>query len=312
MSSDERTHISNAIWLCSNHATLIDRDSVTYKVERLKEMKRQHEARIASRVANTPSPAGSSDLIALGPELVFLGEIVAGSGTDQELRILHFVRGEFSTLVSFCERFEELKPWDRHILLAELGDGRVLASAPIWKKTTQGITVTCKLLPRAARIRAQDLGADIKLGDDHDITPSLETISGVDALPQKIQLCLSTQKGEWFWDSNVGSRMAEYFTLFADSIWLDRLAKIEVIRMAAVPYRDNDADEESTPLQCVERVLAFKAIGTPSLGQWFEVELQLEVNGLGRWDRRLEIYLSEGKSPPELPNVQDMANELLR
>jgi hypothetical protein len=308
MSSDERMHINNAIWLCANHATLVDRDDVTYTVERLKEMKRRHEVRIAS-ILGSPSAqphADSSDLIALGPDLVCLGEIVSGSGNDLEIRILHYVRGEFPMVVAFCERFDELKPLDRHILLAELGDGRVLAAAPSWRKTIQGTVIACKFLPRAPRIRAQDLGTDLKLDEDHDITPNLETVSGVDALPQKVQLCLSLQKGEWFLERDFGTRLAEYFALFANSIWLDRLAKLEVIRMAAIPYRDETLDEESTPLQCVERVFAFKTIGVPVPGQWFEVELKLEVSGLGPWERTLDIYLPDKEPPPSLPSAEDL------
>jgi hypothetical protein len=30
MTAEERAHIDNAIWLCADHADLIDRDEVTY------------------------------------------------------------------------------------------------------------------------------------------------------------------------------------------------------------------------------------------------------------------------------------------
>ncbi len=44
MSSESRSDISNAIWLCANHATLIDRDDILYTREKLKQMKLDHEA----------------------------------------------------------------------------------------------------------------------------------------------------------------------------------------------------------------------------------------------------------------------------
>ena len=50
MTPEERASIDNAIWLCSDHAALIDRDEVTYTAEKLHEMKREHEAACARAV----------------------------------------------------------------------------------------------------------------------------------------------------------------------------------------------------------------------------------------------------------------------
>src|ERR1700733_2530734 len=44
MTSEERASIDNAIWLCADHAEMIDRDEATYPVEKLRAMKREHEA----------------------------------------------------------------------------------------------------------------------------------------------------------------------------------------------------------------------------------------------------------------------------
>src|SRR3954463_15853888 len=50
MTPEERAGIGNAIWLCSDHADLIDRDEVTYPVARLHAIKRDHEQSIARAV----------------------------------------------------------------------------------------------------------------------------------------------------------------------------------------------------------------------------------------------------------------------
>jgi hypothetical protein len=47
MTPEERKSIANAIWLCADHADLIDQDEVTYTVEVLRTMKREHEASCA-------------------------------------------------------------------------------------------------------------------------------------------------------------------------------------------------------------------------------------------------------------------------
>src|ERR1700738_70313 len=46
MSPEERKHINNAIWLCSTHADMIDRDDVTFTADDLRAMKREHEDKI--------------------------------------------------------------------------------------------------------------------------------------------------------------------------------------------------------------------------------------------------------------------------
>jgi hypothetical protein len=83
MSSDERSDITNAIWLCATHADLIDRDEVTYTAAGLREMKSVHEANCAER-QQSAILAGESipDLIAIGPDIVFVGASapIMGSG----------------------------------------------------------------------------------------------------------------------------------------------------------------------------------------------------------------------------------------
>jgi len=44
MMPEERSDISNGIWLCAHHADVIDKDEVTYTANLLRAMKRDHEA----------------------------------------------------------------------------------------------------------------------------------------------------------------------------------------------------------------------------------------------------------------------------
>ena len=78
MSREERSHITNAIWLCATHADLIDRDEVTYTADVLRTMKSEHEANCAAR-QRSAILAGEfiPDLIAIGPDIVFVGEFLA-------------------------------------------------------------------------------------------------------------------------------------------------------------------------------------------------------------------------------------------
>lgn len=82
MSSDERKSINNCIWLCQNHAKLIDTDEKTYTVEILKKWKKDAETKAAISLAdtnffNTYHLSNGDDLRNL--EDIFEGFVVEGN-----------------------------------------------------------------------------------------------------------------------------------------------------------------------------------------------------------------------------------------
>src|SRR4051812_13397178 len=50
MSPEERASIANGIWLCSTHATLVDRDVVRFTSETLKRWKVEHESYVEQNI----------------------------------------------------------------------------------------------------------------------------------------------------------------------------------------------------------------------------------------------------------------------
>jgi len=99
MSREERSHITNAIWLCATHADLIDRDEVTYTADVLRAMKSEHEANCAER-QRSAILAGESipDLIAIGPNIVFVGEFLGIDNDEWRFHLRSFVDGDVLTL----------------------------------------------------------------------------------------------------------------------------------------------------------------------------------------------------------------------
>ena len=95
MSREERSHITNAIWLCATHADLIDRDEVTYTADVLRAMKSEHEANCAER-QRSAILAGESipDLIAIGPDIVFVGEFLGIDNDEWRFHLRSFVDGD--------------------------------------------------------------------------------------------------------------------------------------------------------------------------------------------------------------------------
>lgn len=293
MTSEERSDIDNAIWMCATHATLIDRDETTYTANSLREMKSAHERAIAAELAGTGSFAETLSLIALGTEIVAAGEVVGTNVSKWTIRLDHFVYGGPNFLIRMSEHFDELSRDERYVLVNTLGDGRVLSRAPVWRKENGKIYVSVTVEHRFPRISAQALKRDLKLvnGDISLEKGNIASVSGVDALPQKIQLCLWHQKGGTPFSQRFGSRIGEYYSLFGRSPWFEQLVKLETIRLAAIPY--GDIDEEYTPFQCVEQVKFIRLLTPQPEDRWLPARIGLEVNGLDTWEQDIRLFVPE-------------------
>lgn len=215
MSREQRIHITNAIWLCATHADLIDRDEVTYTADTLRAMKTEHETNCAARLRNAVS-AGEAvpDLIAIGPDIVFVGDFLGVGNDVWNLHLRNFIEGDLHALIAFAERYQKTASSGRYILVNELGDGRSLSGAPsVVKDVNGGYTIRCPVLPSADRILAADIPKSWTLSDNHDLmvrNGNWTMVAGVEALPQQVKTCLSHQRGESPLHHDFGTRFAEY------------------------------------------------------------------------------------------------------
>ena len=293
MTEDERADISNAIWLCANHALLIDRDEATYTPEVLRATKREHELLCAEELRGAHAAgAGSDDLVAIGPDVVCVGELLGGGEAEWTLSLRHFVEGDIHALMSYVEGFSRSPGYDRYVLVNAVGDGRVLRAAPSWTKERGGYVVRCPVSPGFPRIPADRLPRDLALNDCHDLflaNGDLAMVSGLEALPQKLRMNLSARRGESLRDPGAGTRLAEYYALLRGSRWFESLVKLEVVRQAAIPFRDEILGTAYTPLQCVDRVFGVRAATEADADGWLPMEVDLGVNGVGPWTRRLSV-----------------------
>ncbi|WP_426413462.1 hypothetical protein [Bradyrhizobium ganzhouense] len=295
MTQEERKGFSNGIWLCSHHADLIDDDEATYSADELRAMKREHEAS-CDRQHREGVQRGQTvnELIAIGPDIVFCGELIGANQSEWSFHLQDFVDGDLHALLTFIARYDRAPPMDRYVLVNSLGDGRVMSGAPSFKKLQSGgYELAFAVAPSVERVRAADLAGDLALSEEHDLmltaSGDLALVSGVDSLPQKIKTCLSSQKGESPFHRVFGTRIAEYFRLLAGSPWFEQFLKLEVIRQAAIPYIDPLYNSQYTPLQCVERVFGIKLLADTPTNNWLPIRLDLEVKGLGRWQHELSI-----------------------
>ena len=296
MSPEERTGIENAIWLCADHATLIDRDEVTYTVEQLRTMKRDHEMACARTLSSGSNPDLGAGLLAIGPEIICAGDIPHIAAASWTLRLKHFVAGDVHKLISYIDGFAKATPEDRYILSNDLGDGRVLSEAPSLTKQDGIYSLLCPIAPGFPRTDAHNLGSDLALhpetGDLYlTETGDIARVSGLEYLPQKVQSVLSMQRGESWFSPSFGVRFFEYFEAFKGSPWLALLMMLDVVRQAAIPFSDNVMNRQYTPLQCVTRVRSVDLLSETPKDNRLPVRLDLDVLGVGQWQCDIAVYM---------------------
>ncbi len=298
MMPEARAGIGNAIWLCSNDATLIDRDDVAYSVARLQSIKNEHELSIARDIKTGTHADLATGLLAIGPNVVCTGELAGIAAGNWTLRLAHFLIGDIHVLVSFIDGFAKLSPENRYVLSNELGDGRVLAGAPSLSKDADGYSLLCPVASSFPRIEAHKLGSSMAIHPETgdlflDEDGSIACVSGIDYLPQKIQTLLSMNRGENVFSPSAGMRFSEYFEAFRGSPWLDLLLTLDVVRQAAVPYQDAIMRQQYTPLQCVTRVCSVELLADIPTRSRIPVRITLDLKGVGEWSRELSIYIPQ-------------------
>jgi hypothetical protein len=296
MTSDERSGIDNGIWLCADHADVIDRDEVTYSVATLHAMKREHEAACMLAVCSGTSVDLGADLLAIGPDIVCTGDIQNITTTSWGLRLKHFVVGDVHQLISYIDGFATTAAQGRYVLSHALGDGRELSRAPSLSKQNEGYSLLCPVAPSFARIHGQRLGSSMATHpvtrDTYlDATGNIARVSGLDYLPQKIEESLSMQRGESVFAPTAGIRFFEYFEAYRGSPWLNLLMTLDVIRHAAIPYTDDISKRQHTSLQCVTRVHGFELLSETPVDHRLPVRVDLEVQGVGRWQKDLSVFV---------------------
>jgi hypothetical protein len=244
-------------------------------------------------------------LIALGPNILCLGEVIGVGELEWRFRIQQFVLGDAGKIVEYIGSFEQQDAYERYVLSNDLGDGRALSGPPALSLENGMRVVACPVDRRPPRIPAAGLSTDWALSEDHDLmidkAGKFAEVSGVAALPQRIKTCLSHQRGESPFHLTYGARLSE-FTGLLDASWLDQLMKLELVRHAAIPYPDTLSGKAYTPLQCIERVWKAEVVSdakivTKPAGRWVPIRVDLEVNGVGRWTRELSVLILDKLKP---------------
>jgi hypothetical protein len=296
MTPEERAGFDNAIWLCSDHATLIDRDKATYTVDSLRKMKREHE-KARGREMRTGSRASLAiGLLAVGPDVICTGDLVDIRADSWTLSLRHFLISDMHGIISFIDGFAREATDDKYVLSNELGDGRILMAAPSLTKQADGYSLVCPVAPAASRVDAQNIGSGMATHAETndlyvDAKGDIARVAGLEYLPQRVREVLSMQRGESPFAPNYGMRFFEYFEAYRGTPWLDLLFKLDVVRQASIAFRDGVMGRTQTPLQRVTRVRNVELLAETPTANRLPVRVEFDVQGVGPWTRELSIYL---------------------
>lgn len=291
MSSEARSDIENGIWLCQSHSTLIDRDEKRFTPEILRDMKKKHEERVQGQLYKLPINDISNDLFMIGDNLIVIGAFKEFNVDCWTLEINEYVRGDKFELLDFISDFSGLSLDEKIIICESFSDGRHLVKPPVVFFEDGRLFLKCATSLRAERISVDKIGLDIALDETGDLgifNGNLKMIGGLDRLPQFLYNYLSTIRGEIHTHPKLGVRLGEYYHLYKDTIWLDKIFKLEIIKAASIAIDD---DGMTTPLKCIQKVYDVKILSEASERNRVSLYVSLDVKGHGLWEKQLQIFI---------------------
>lgn len=296
MTPEERSDINNGIWLCYSHSVMIDKDENTFTAQILLEMKASHEKKVQEEMYKLLQNDISNSLFMIGSDIIFSGCLRSIEKDKWIIYIREFLRGEKLNVVDYVSQFSEIENSERVIIAESISDGREMTDAPMITFENGSLTLICKVSERSKRIRAQEMGSDLALDESGDLglfNGDLKLISGIDRLPQHLMMCLSTQKGEVVFHPEVGSNLSEYYHLFRNTIWLDRIFCLEIIKNSSIRSFGRESSDVLPPLQCVDRVYDVKVISELNDEHRILVNVALDVKGIGKWEHDIKVYIHQ-------------------
>lgn len=298
MSSEARSSISNGIWMCRVHAKMIDADLINYSAETLLQWKKIAEENTYQNLkelsaANLSTP---TTLIALGSNITLYGKWISAIDDNWQFELISFLEGDMTSFKQYVMNFAEIHPIDKYIIIESQGDGREINKLS-WKLNDNKFEFTCKVYSKAPRINPNSIGTDIAIGEDFDMVLDAENndfklVEGIDGCLQALRLILSSTHGDYRENPLLGSFIPGLFKKFKGDIdTLNRVIKIEIIRLIAIPIYDRLTNINSTPLNFINRILNVQMKSVLPIDGQVPVQLYLEWGNGELWNGEIKIIV---------------------
>lgn len=281
LTNEERRHISNGIWLCSNCSDLIDKDEAAFPVKLLKDWKSQAEASARDELFGTIINERPYSLVQFGFGCICKANWIYADKERLSFEILDYILGDENKLKLYCSTIGANTD-DPFVVVEVDGEGRTVNGAA-WKKDNNTFSISVDVNERHLASDPDSFGSTFKLVN-HDI--SFETIRGYPAAVQTLGTSLGVKRGEWFLDEKHGSVLDFYIANFhSDLETLQRLLRLEITRLSTIPQQGSKPH-----FPYITRVLDVEIAPFPLTQRWIECKGIIEWGGGKISEEVYEVY----------------------
>jgi len=305
MTSEERKSFENGIWLCRQHAKLIDANYGNYSAATLQQWKKVTEAEAYRQLKElgkikVPDP---TTIICLNPSLMFEGIWKAANKNSWTFIVKDFIYGDINSLRDYGIKTDE--PFNNYIIVESQGDGRLLSQHFEWQRNDDGLEICVDVYPSVIRRDPNFIGTDFATGLDGDIiieNGDFKKVSGKELAKQLIERNLSIALGSWRAHPTAGSLFTIYYNEHKNNrTLLNRLIKIEITRLITIPVNPSDPTDQPE-LSFINRI--HEVIVMEELDNIVPVYISLEWGDKSIWSDTVHVHLHVN-DPEEEVNFQD-------
>lgn len=297
MTSDERRHISNGIWMCRDHGNLIDADYTEYSASTLRDWKSQAEKRASDSLKFPTQEAVSKDatLIQLGSKIIYFAHWNAIHSQEWSFELVAPFIGNSDLLNNYVLDFSSLSEAEQYVVIESQGDAREILDSKIEISSEGKCLLFLKVGNKPIPTNPHDLGMDLRVDDTGDISflnGDLATVKGIDTAKQMISICMSTIKGEMENEKELGSLATHYYNEYKDDLEMfGKLILLELIRLSLIPMERRNKDEKVPSLHFVKRFLNVDIKSTELAHSRFKAHLELEWGNGELWSGEIPIFV---------------------
>ena len=297
MTSEERKHISNGVWMCRDHGNLIDADFTEYSTNTLRDWKLQAEKRASDSLKLPTQETASKDaiLIQLGNKIIYFAHWNTINFQAWSFELVAPFRGNLNLLNNYVLEFDSLPENEQYIVIESQGDARKILDIKMEFSTDGKYILFINVDKKPTPTNPHDLGLDLKVDDTGDISiidGDLVTFKGVDTAKQLISICMSTIKGQIENEKELGSLATDYYNEYKDDLEiLGKLILLELIRFSLIPSECSSKYEKVPPLHFVKRFLNVEIKSSELTHSRFKVHLELEWDNGELWSGEIFIFV---------------------
>ncbi|MFA6094967.1 MAG: HNH endonuclease [Candidatus Paceibacterota bacterium] len=296
MTSDERRHISNGIWMCRNHGNLIDTDYTEYSASTLIEWKKQAERR-ASESMKFPIQENigrNTTLIQLGSNIIYFAKWNSIHAQQWSFELVSPLIGDLYCLNNYILEFKNVSEKESYVVIESQGDARKIIDVKIEISSEGKSIIFIDVDKKPSSSNPHSLGMDLKIDDTGDLSVfngDIATVQGIDAAKQMISICMSTIKGEITNAKELGSLATHYYNEYKDNLEIfSRLIFLELIRLSLIPLERINR-EEAPSLHFVKRFISVSITSVELVHSRFKADIKLEWGNGELWEGKIPIFI---------------------